>query len=233
MNFLSKFAKILRKDTAERVDHEASAIAAMLEKMAALNASAEGRLGYGALTSTERRPEVSAASNLADYIFSSRSIPDHRDLLIYLIDHDVIQRYLPNASLVDPDPAKIAMTVLNEIAVIVADDLPSYEAVDKARARARASLADYPPREPGSLSHDPLVIAALRDSVIRNQRRSQADPDFDVRHLDAEEIRTAAAKAEETIEHTLARLFLRLGPPPESTGLNFSPVESGGGGARQ
>lgn len=39
--------------------------------------------------------------------------------------------------------------------------------------------------------------------------------------------------AEETIEHAMARMFLRLGPPPESTELDYVPAGSDGGGAHQ
>ncbi|MFI1400543.1 caspase domain-containing protein [Streptomyces sp. NPDC020681] len=42
-----------------------------------------------------------------------------------------------------------------------------------------------------------------------------------------------AVTAEETLEHTLARLFVRLGPPPEPTELDYAPVGSGDGGAQQ
>jgi len=44
---------------------------------------------------------------------------------------------------------------------------------------------------------------------------------------------SAAKAAGETIEHTLARLFVRLGPPPEPTALEYTPAGSGDGGARQ
>lgn len=40
-----------------------------------------------------------------------------------------------------------------------------------------------------------------------------------------------AAVAGQTIEHSLAALFLRLGPPPEPTGIEYMPAGSGGGGA--
>ncbi|WP_327674762.1 hypothetical protein [Kitasatospora sp. NBC_00458] len=39
--------------------------------------------------------------------------------------------------------------------------------------------------------------------------------------------------AEETLDHTLARLFVRLGPPPEPTGNDYLPAGAGGGGAHQ
>lgn len=51
--------------------------------------------------------------------------------------------------------------------------------------------------------------------------------------LGPEDAEAAAPAAEQTIEHALARLFLRLGPPPEPTELDYSPAGSGGGGAQQ
>ncbi|WP_329276977.1 hypothetical protein [Streptomyces sp. NBC_01451] len=51
--------------------------------------------------------------------------------------------------------------------------------------------------------------------------------------LGHEELEVVAPAAEETIEHTLARLFLLLGPPPEPTELDYTPAGSGGGGAQQ
>lgn len=48
-----------------------------------------------------------------------------------------------------------------------------------------------------------------------------------------EELDAVAPVAEETIEHTLARMFVRLGPPSEPTELNYTPAGSGGGGAQQ
>ncbi|MEU5314379.1 hypothetical protein [Streptomyces sp. NPDC021562] len=51
--------------------------------------------------------------------------------------------------------------------------------------------------------------------------------------LPTEEAQLVAGAAANTINHTLARLFLRLGPPPESANGDFMPVSSGGGGAQQ
>lgn len=51
--------------------------------------------------------------------------------------------------------------------------------------------------------------------------------------FDPEDVKVAALAAEDTIEHTLARLFLRLGPPPESTDVDYMPAGRGGGGAQQ
>lgn len=51
--------------------------------------------------------------------------------------------------------------------------------------------------------------------------------------LGPEEAEAVAPTAEETIEHTMARMFMRLGPPPEPTELDYTPAGSGGGGAQQ
>lgn len=51
--------------------------------------------------------------------------------------------------------------------------------------------------------------------------------------LGSEEVEVVAPAAEETIEHTLARMFLRLGPPPEPTELDYTPAGTGGGGVQQ
>ncbi|MGW1554721.1 hypothetical protein [Streptomyces sp. NPDC002346] len=51
--------------------------------------------------------------------------------------------------------------------------------------------------------------------------------------LTPEERQILARQTASTINHTLAQLFLRLGPPPAGTNGSFSPVTSGGGGAQQ
>lgn len=42
-----------------------------------------------------------------------------------------------------------------------------------------------------------------------------------------------ARTSETTLDYALACLFLRLGPPPEPTALDYAPVSSGDGGAKQ
>ncbi|OUD00336.1 hypothetical protein [Streptomyces swartbergensis] len=71
-------------------------------------------------------------------------------------------------------------------------------------------------------------------------RRLADAPAPDVTFLDSagqdlspEEQKLVADRTASTINHTLAMLFLRLGPPPEATNGDFSPVTSGGGGVRQ
>ncbi|WP_372351107.1 hypothetical protein [Streptomyces sp. KL116D] len=43
----------------------------------------------------------------------------------------------------------------------------------------------------------------------------------------------AAPPSAATLDHALARLFLRLGPPPEPTQTDHTPSYSGGGGAHE
>lgn len=51
--------------------------------------------------------------------------------------------------------------------------------------------------------------------------------------LGPEEAEAVAPAAKETLEDSLARLFIRLGPPPEPTNLDYTPAGRGGGGATQ
>jgi hypothetical protein len=51
--------------------------------------------------------------------------------------------------------------------------------------------------------------------------------------LSPEEVRHMAWETVRTVNDTLARLFLKLGPPPEGAGGDMSPVASDGGGAQQ
>ncbi|WP_460111572.1 hypothetical protein [Streptomyces sp. YKOK-J1] len=51
--------------------------------------------------------------------------------------------------------------------------------------------------------------------------------------LDPAATEVAAPAAAESIEHSLASLFLRLGPPPDPTELDYSPAGRGDGGAQQ
>ncbi|MEU1010662.1 sensor domain-containing diguanylate cyclase [Streptomyces sp. NPDC005890] len=48
-----------------------------------------------------------------------------------------------------------------------------------------------------------------------------------------DETPAVARAAGETLEHTLARLLVRLGPPPEPIELEYAPAGNGDGGARQ
>ncbi|MFV6032345.1 hypothetical protein [Streptomyces sp. NPDC056264] len=43
----------------------------------------------------------------------------------------------------------------------------------------------------------------------------------------------AAPAAANSIDHAMAMLFIRLGPPPEETELDYAPASNGGGGAQQ
>lgn len=51
--------------------------------------------------------------------------------------------------------------------------------------------------------------------------------------LTDEQQSTVASTSNRTIDHALARLFMRLGPPPEGSDLDYVPTVSGDGGAAQ
>ncbi|PBC93994.1 hypothetical protein BX281_1867 [Streptomyces sp. Ag82_O1-15] len=68
------------------------------------------------------------------------------------------------------------------------------------------------------------------------ERQFEGDDDAElladeVGHLSTEDEQLVAERTADAINHTLARLFLRLGPPPESTNGDFAPVSSSGGGS--
>ncbi|WP_142147228.1 hypothetical protein [Streptomyces sp. SLBN-31] len=67
------------------------------------------------------------------------------------------------------------------------------------------------------------------------QRSADDDADFlpdETGHLSTEEERLVAKRSADTVNLTLARLFVRLGPPPlNANGEGLAPVSSGDGGS--
>lgn len=99
------------------------------------------------------------------------------------------------------------------------------EAANQLDQRHAAALAAFLVAEEGKR------LSKIRDSARAIDSRDLGTRTTEV--LRPEDIAFAAPAAEETIEHTLARLFLRIGPPPEPTEFDYEPVGSGGGGAQQ
>ncbi|MFC8402561.1 hypothetical protein ACFUG9_02890 [Streptomyces griseoincarnatus] len=75
------------------------------------------------------------------------------------------------------------------------------------------------------LPHNPHIV--LWAGHVPDVRLPQQD------ELTWEERQEVAQDTAALISDTLARLFLRLGPPPEGSSPNHDPVPSGGGGASQ
>lgn len=76
-------------------------------------------------------------------------------------------------------------------------------------------------------AHEETEIARRRAMLWDNSWRGEDFPD-PPDTFDAEDIAPAVA----TMNHALAALFLRLGPPPSPTEQDFAPVGSGDGGAQ-
>ncbi|MGZ9931197.1 hypothetical protein ACXNSR_15045 [Streptomyces sp. NC-S4] len=76
------------------------------------------------------------------------------------------------------------------------------------------------------------LIRSIQHSLAGLPWVRSADSDF-AREFERGGVKETALVAEQTMEHTLARLFLRLGPPPEPSGINYEPAGRGGGGVQQ
>ncbi|MEU6988536.1 hypothetical protein ABZ946_34845 [Streptomyces sp. NPDC046324] len=75
---------------------------------------------------------------------------------------------------------------------------------------------------------DPVIVATSTD--VGFDVVSFKDPP---EQLSPEEGAAVADRSGSTIDHALAMLFIRLGPPPEPTELDYAPAGNGGGGAQQ
>ncbi|MFE9309662.1 hypothetical protein ACIQCF_26125 [Streptomyces sp. NPDC088353] len=110
--------------------------------------------------------------------------------------------------------------------------------------RLTAVATDAPPSLPSD-DEDPAHAENWRPAndrpAVASQYVAPLDADSDdgatsseaYEALSREEQQLLARQTASTINHTLARLFLRLGPPPQGTTGGFNPVTSGGGGAQQ
>ncbi|MDG9712633.1 hypothetical protein [Streptomyces sp. DH10] len=83
-----------------------------------------------------------------------------------------------------------------------------------------------------------LLTAAAREATGRPAERDSDGDQFNdaeayYADLPPEQRRHLAAETAETINNTLARLFVRLGPPPEGLEHDSSPATSGDGGANR
>jgi EAL domain-containing protein (putative c-di-GMP-specific phosphodiesterase class I) len=107
--------------------------------------------------------------------------------------------------------------------------------LDEYRLRRALSSGHYPvlrsPVEPASVGGD-VRGAASKGSSFAEQGFVAGELLCDYAPPLQDEA-AAVVRAAGEIEHTLARLFVRLGPPPEPTGLEYTPAGSGDGGSRQ
>ncbi|MDV9188467.1 hypothetical protein R6L23_09610 [Streptomyces sp. SR27] len=76
-----------------------------------------------------------------------------------------------------------------------------------------------------------MLQVSLEQDGFRGRQRSPLDEAPS--QLSSEERSEVASASGASIDHALAMLFIRLGPPPEETELDYAPASSGGGGAQQ
>ncbi|WP_432112730.1 hypothetical protein [Streptomyces sp. S1] len=75
---------------------------------------------------------------------------------------------------------------------------------------------------------------ALPDPRIKSRFEIELDEHAsDGVELSREELANVADSSEGSIDHALAMMFIRLGPPPETTEVDYVPASNGGGGAQQ
>ncbi|MFJ6558134.1 hypothetical protein ACIQNT_38840 [Streptomyces luteogriseus] len=164
---------------------------------------------HQALSETPLRQDLEAARRIYRFITRSNPTPTLGDLWSALVSEGLTERVPLGPDLTDP--ALITLAVFRHLEERVHDDVVLLNEVQEMQG---------------------AVVSALRYDLIA-ATSSRAKPQLGGQPLGREEIEDVAPAAEETIDHTLARLFLRLGPPPESTTLDYTPAGRGGGGAQQ
>lgn len=92
------------------------------------------------------------------------------------------------------------------------------------RGRDRPRLSGPVPQD-AEVRRPEDAVAELRAAARFSQRAEEP--------LTDSESAEVALTSGTTLDHALARLFLRLGPPPEATARDYEPASSGDGGAQQ
>ncbi|MER7343508.1 hypothetical protein ABT403_37550 [Streptomyces sp. NPDC000075] len=129
-----------------------------------------------------------------------------------------------------PEGIRLLLTgygILREGAAVVEDERGLVEAVEEFIGRLRGLAVDVE-RRPfvNRLGQD--IWRSLSGLAWAREANSSLRSVFEQSKRDE-----AVLAAEETIDHTLARLFLLLGPPPEPSAMDYEPAGRGGGGAEQ
>ncbi len=161
-----------------------------------------------ALSRTPLQQDLGAARRIHRFITQSNPRPTAVDLWSALVSEGLTERLPLGPDITDP--IVITMAVFQHLEDQVAD-------YAKLRDEVRAMQAE--------------IEAALQNEIAKS-RFPKFGPGYS-QPLGQEEIEDVAPAAEVTIDHTLARLFLRLGPPPEDSTLDYTPAGRGGGGAQQ
>ncbi|MEU4168415.1 hypothetical protein AB0F46_16265 [Streptomyces sp. NPDC026665] len=165
-----------------------------------------------------RNDVVRLASGLVRAVLRASTNYNRNGLMAHMIHHDII-RFIPQSH--SYDSVEMARSAFDAMAVCVADDLNAYETVDRMRSQIRDILDSFPPDRKRGSSKSAIGQWGQAVAGLRQQR------------LGPEDVEVAAPAAEEAIDHELARLFLRLGPPPEPTSHDYTSTGTDGGGAQQ
>ena len=163
---------------------------------------------HQALQEMSFQQDLNAARRIYEFVTSSHPKPTLGDLWSALVSEGLMERIPLNPDVTDP--ALITMAVFGHLERRFHDDPTLLPMVQK----MQVEVAD-------ALQYE--LFQATDGSWSGVQRQP----------LGPEEIEDVAPAAEATIDHTLARLFLRLGPPPEASARDYTPAGTGGGGAQQ
>ncbi|MET9141997.1 hypothetical protein [Streptomyces parvulus] len=168
---------------------------------------------HQALSETPLRQDIEAVARIHRFITRSKPAPTMGDLWSALFSEGLTERIPLSPDLTNP--ALITVAIFQHLEMRVADEEPLGSEIRTMQGEVAEALRTE-------------ILNALDATTVERTRRIVKG-----QRLGPEEIENVAPAAEETIDHTLARLFLRLGPPPEANELDYTPAGRGGGGAQQ
>lgn len=89
------------------------------------------------------------------------------------------------------------------------------------------------PRAFGSEPDFPFYLESSSPTVQVAQYADQIPGASEAEPLTHEEASTVSATSVQSLDHALGMLFIRLGPPPEPSAIDYEPASNGGGGVQQ
>ena len=148
--------------------------------------------------------------------------PTYADLWVALAENGVTEG-IPLKDL--NDPVEVTKCFYSDLAASVSAEYELWQTVSRLHEEVLEALEGYegPPSEPpGETSRNKFKQVS---TIVPDQPCEQP--------LGPEDVEAVTLAAKEGIEDTLARVFLRLGPPPEPSRPTDTWAGTGGGGAQQ